>query len=316
MSYSVNEAAKLVGKNPRKIKLDIRQGKLEASRLGDKPNSAYRIEYKDLRKTYSTSFEIQSAGDSKQMTSLPNDAAHGAAEGAPNLEAPVGMSTGLQGDTASKSEHGDTVILEDEPQILRAALAREQRNNRIIQKQLTDAVKRIERLLSGQVARGNSGLPPLNLEPHMRPSDMPHPAMSDSGKTAVATAVETRPAATLTVREGEQPVSEPTQVASQETPVDTPALGDETAPAPVVDHVPVLSSVLAEDHHAEADMAPKKHKEADTKPPMIEASAMSQDEEETVEEEEDDEIPVNELIKNYQARLDASLDMIRNLRPY
>ena len=50
MSYSVNEAAKLVGKNPRKIKLDIRQGKLEASRLGDKPNSAYRIEYKDLRK--------------------------------------------------------------------------------------------------------------------------------------------------------------------------------------------------------------------------------------------------------------------------
>ena len=57
MSYSVNEAAKLVGKNPRKIKLDIRQGKLEASRLGDKPNSAYRIEYKDLRKTYSTSFE-------------------------------------------------------------------------------------------------------------------------------------------------------------------------------------------------------------------------------------------------------------------
>ena len=59
MSYSVNEAAKLVGKNPRKIKLDIRQGKLEASRLGDKPNSAYRIEYKDLRKTYSTSFETQ-----------------------------------------------------------------------------------------------------------------------------------------------------------------------------------------------------------------------------------------------------------------
>ena len=59
MSYSVNEAAKLVGKNPRKIKLDIRQGKLEASRLGDKPNSAYRIEYKDLRKTYSTSFEPQ-----------------------------------------------------------------------------------------------------------------------------------------------------------------------------------------------------------------------------------------------------------------
>jgi hypothetical protein len=59
MSYSVNEAAKLVGKNPRKIKLDIRQGKLEASRIGDKPNSAYRIEYKDLRKTYSTSFDPQ-----------------------------------------------------------------------------------------------------------------------------------------------------------------------------------------------------------------------------------------------------------------
>ena len=314
MSYSVNEAAKLVGKNPRKIKLDIRQGKLEASRLGDKPNSAYRIEYKDLRKTYSTSFETQSTGDSEQMTSLPNDAARGATEGAPNLEAPVGMSTGLQGDTASKSEHGDTVILEDEPQILRAALAREQRNNRIIQKQLTDAVKRIERLLSGQVARGNSGLPPLSLEPHMRPSDMAHPSMSGSGETAVATTVETPPAATLTVREGKQPVSEPTQVASQKTLVDTSPPGDETAPAPVVDHVPVLSSVLAEDHHAEADMALKKDEEADDKPPAIEASAMSHDEEETVEDD-DDEIPVNELIKNYQARLDASLDMIRNLRP-
>ena len=59
MSYSVNEAAKLVGKNPRKIKLDIRQGKLEGARIGDKPNSAYRIEYKDLRKTYSTSFDPQ-----------------------------------------------------------------------------------------------------------------------------------------------------------------------------------------------------------------------------------------------------------------
>ena len=315
MSYSVNEAAKLVGKNPRKIKLDIRQGKLEASRLGDKPNSAYRIEYKDLRKTYSTSFETQPAGDSEQMTSLANDAAHGATEGAPNLAAPVGMSTVLQGDTASESRHGGAVVIEDEPQILRAALAREQRNNRIIQKQLTDAVKRIERLLSGQVARGNSGLPPLSLEPHMRPSNMAHPSLSDSGDTAVATAVETPPAATLTVFEGEQPVSEPTQVASQETLVDTSPPGDETAPAPVVDHVPVLSSVLAEDNHAEADMAPKKHKEVDAKPPVIEASAMSHDEEETVEEEEDDEIPVNELIKNYQARLDASLDMIRNLRP-
>jgi len=75
-----------------------------------------------------------------------------------------------------------------------------------------------------------------------------------------------------------------------------------------------LSSVLAEDHHAEADMAPKKHKKTDDKPPVIEASAMLHDEEETVEDD-DDEIPVNELIKNYQARLDASLDMIRNLRP-
>ena len=74
MSYSVNEAAKLVGKNPRKIKLDIRQGKLEASRLGDKPNSAYRIEYKDLRKTYSTSFEPQASGEGAQMSDPQGDA--------------------------------------------------------------------------------------------------------------------------------------------------------------------------------------------------------------------------------------------------
>ena len=44
-----------------------------------------------------------------------------------------------------------------------------------------------------------------------------------------------------------------------------------------------------------------------------EMSSVSHDDEE-VPEDDDDEIPVNELIKNYQARLDASLDMIRNLR--
>ena len=314
MSYSVNEAAKLVGKNPRKIKLDIRQGKLEASRLGDKPNSAYRIDYKDLRKTYSTSFEIQPAGDSEWMTSIPSDTAHGATEGAPNLVTPVAMATGSQSDTATESEYDDSVIIENEPQVLRAALAREQRNNRIIQKQLTDAVKRIERLLSGQVARGNTGLPTLSLEPHMRPSDMPHPAMSDSGEAAMATAVEMPTAANLTIRESLKPVSEPTQVVNQETPVDTPHPSNEMLPAPVVDHVPVLSSVLAEDHQAKVDTTPEKHKEAEAKPPVTEASEMSH-EEEAAEEEDDDEIPVNELIKNYQARLDASLDMIRNLRP-
>ena len=42
-------------------------------------------------------------------------------------------------------------------------------------------------------------------------------------------------------------------------------------------------------------------------------SAASHDDEE-LPEDDDDEIPVNELIKNYQARLDASIDMIRNLR--
>ena len=127
MSYSVNEAAKLVGKNPRKIKLDIRQGKLEASRLGDKPNSAYRIEYKDLRRTYSTSFEPQpSGGDGVQMSGVQAEAVQSATQGTPQLAASA--------DTSVAGAHGEDEVLEDEPQILRAALAREVRNNRIIQK--------------------------------------------------------------------------------------------------------------------------------------------------------------------------------------
>ena len=137
MSYSVNEAAKLVGKNPRKIKLDIRQGKLEASRLGDKPNSAYRIEYKDLRKTYSTSFEPQASGDGAQMSGPQGDAGPDVTGGLPQPAVPE--------DRSVLGGQGEDEILEDEPDILRAALAREVRNNRIIQKQLTDAVKRIER---------------------------------------------------------------------------------------------------------------------------------------------------------------------------
>jgi hypothetical protein len=87
------------------------------------------------------------------------------------------------------------------------------------------------------------------------------------------------------------------------------------ANTPEVDHVPVLSSVLAEDPNpkAEAENTAEKHKKQHKKSPVTEMSSVSHDDED-VHEDDDDEIPVNELIKNYQARLDASLDMIRNLR--
>jgi len=301
MSYSVNEAAKLVGKNPRKIKLDIRQGKLEASRLGDKPNSAYRIEYKDLRKTYSTSFEPQpSGGGGVQMSGVQAEAVQSATEGTPQLAASA--------DTSVAGAHGEDEVLEDEPQILRAALAREVRNNRIIQKQLTDAVKRIERLLSGQVGRVNTSMPPLTLEPHMRPSELPHQPMPETRDTVAATDVVMAPVMSSAKTESSVTTS---KAASDDMPTDTGPVSDITTAAPEVDHVPVLSSVLTED--IKQEIAPKKQKKQHDKSPAIEMSVASHDDEE-LPEDDDDEIPVNELIKNYQARLDASIDMIRNLR--
>ena len=298
MSYSVNEAAKLVGKNPRKIKLDIRQGKLEASRLGDKPNSAYRIEYKDLRKTYSTSFETQPSGDADPMGAVKADDGQGAPDGTAQTAIPAAEGIG-----------GEDVIIEDEPQLLRAALAREVRNNRIIQKQLTDAVKLIERLLSGQVARGKPSMPPLTLEAHMRPSNLPQDTVPGP-----ASASPVDPAAKP---EHAKKPKKAVPLSTAETKAEEEAAPDSGAatPAPAVDHVPVLSSGVAEDEKAETPKAAKKRKKA-PKPPVIEASAQSKEDGEAAAqaEDDDDEIPVNELIKNYQARLDASLDMIRNLR--
>ena len=306
MSYSVNEAAKLVGKNPRKIKLDIRQGKLEASRLGDKPNSAYRIEYKDLRKTYSTSFEPQASGDGAQISGLQGDAVHAVTDGLPQPAVPE--------DRSVLGGQGEDEILEDEPDILRAALAREVRNNRIIQKQLTDAVKRIERLLSGQVARGNTNMPPLTLEPHMRPSGPPHHSMPETRDTDASMTPVTNSAVSETLTSA-------AETASSNMSAELAPVSNTTTNTPEVDHVPVLSSVLAEDPkpkpkpkaEAEAENTAEKHKKQHKKSPVTEMSSVSHDDEE-VPEDDDDEIPVNELIKNYQARLDASLDMIRNLR--
>ena len=301
MSYSVNEAAKLVGKNPRKIKLDIRQGKLEASRLGDKPNSAYRIEYKDLRKTYSTSFEPQASGDGAQMSGPQGDAGPGVTD-----EPAVPEARSVLGG------QGEDEILEDEPDILRAALAREVRNNRIIQKQLTDAVKRIERLLSGQVARGNTSMPPLTLEPHMRPSGPPHHSIPETRDTDASMTP-------VTNSEVSENLTSAAETASSNMSAELAPVSNTTTNTPEVDHVPVLSSVLAEDPkpkpkaEAEAENTAEKHKKQHKKSPITEMSSVSHDDEE-VPEDDDDEIPVNELIKNYQARLDASLDMIRNLR--
>jgi hypothetical protein len=308
MSYSVNEAAKLVGKNPRKIKLDIRQGKLEASRLGDKPNSAYRIEYKDLRKTYSTSFELQPSGEGAHMSGPQGDARHGVTDGLPQLAVPE--------DRSVRGAQGEDEILEDEPDILRAALAREVRNNRIIQKQLTDAVKRIERLLSGQVARGNTSMPPLTLEPHMRPSGPPHHSIPETRDTYASMTP-------VTNSEVSENLTSAAETASSNMSAEITPVSNTTTNTPEVDHVPVLSSVLAEDPkpkpkpkpkaEAEAENTAEKHKKQHKKSPVTEMSSVSHDDEE-VPEDDDDEIPVNELIKNYQARLDASLDMIRNLR--
>jgi hypothetical protein len=306
MSYSVNEAAKLVGKNPRKIKLDIRQGKLEASRLGDKPNSAYRIEYKDLRKTYSTSFEPQASGDGAQMSGPQGDAGPDLTGG---LHQPA-----VPEDRSVLGGQGEDEILEDEPDILRAALAREVRNNRIIQKQLTDAVKRIERLLSGQVARGNTSMPPLTLEPHMRPSGPPHHSIPETRDTDASMTP-------VTNSEVSENLTSAAETASSNMSAEITPVSNTTTNTPEVDHVPVLSSVLAEDPKAEAEAeaeaevknAPEKHKKQYKKSLVTEMSSVSHDDEE-LPEDDDDEIPVNELIKNYQARLDASLDMIRNLR--
>ena len=306
MSYSVNEAAKLVGKNPRKIKLDIRQGKLEASRLGDKPNSAYRIEYKDLRKTYSTSFEPQASGDGAQMPGPQGDAGPDVTGGLPQPAVPE--------DRSVLGGQGEDEILEDEPDILRAALAREVRNNRIIQKQLTDAVKRIERLLSGQVARGNTSMPPLTLEPHMRPSGPPHHSIPETRDTDASMTP-------VTNSEVSENLTSAAETASSNMSAELAPVSNTTTNTPEVDHVPVLSSVLAEDPkpkpkaetEAEAETTAEKHKEQHKKLPVTEMSSVSHDDEE-LHDDDNDEIPVNELIKNYQARLDASLDMIRNLR--
>ena len=306
MSYSVNEAAKLVGKNPRKIKLDIRQGKLEASRLGDKPNSAYRIEYKDLRKTYSTSFEPQASGDGAQMSGPQGDAGPDVTGGFPQPAVPE--------DKSVLGGQGEDETLEDEPDILRAALAREVRNNRIIQKQLTDAVKRIERLLSGQVARGNTSMPPLTLEPHMRPSGPLHHSIPETRDTDASMTP-------VTNSEVSENLTSAAETASSNMSAELAPVSNTTTNTPEVDHVPVLSSVLAEDPkpkpkaetEAEAETTAEKHKEQHKKLPVTEMSSVSHDDEE-LHDDDNDEIPVNELIKNYQARLDASLDMIRNLR--
>ena len=234
------------------------------------------------------------------MSGVQAEAVQSATEGTPQLAASA--------DTSVAGAHGEDEVLEDEPQILRAALAREVRNNRIIQKQLTDAVKRIERLLSGQVGRGNTSMPPLTLEPHMRPSELPHQPMPETRDTVAATDVVMAPVMSSAKTESSATTSKAT---TDDMPADTGTVSDTTTAAPEVDHVPVLSSVLTED--IKQEIAPKKQKKQHDKSPVIEMSAASHDDEE-LPEDDDDEIPVNELIKNYQARLDASIDMIRNLR--
>jgi len=315
MSYSVNEAAKLVGKNPRKIKLDIRQGKLEGARIGDKPNSAYRIEYKDLRKTYSTSFDPQVTAVEDPALAPMADTASAAA---PEKTAKTKAALKEAADAASSGVMEGTVAAgEDEMQILQSALAREIRNTRIMQKQLTDAAKLIERLLSGQVARAKTTMPPLALEPHMRPEVATVPAPMEKLRSAVSPTsrvdgLEAEAKALISsVRAQELAAAEATESelsAGDAYDLDT---------APTVDHVPVLSAVLVEKDAEDSDV------EDEAEPQMSKLAAFKAkaglavpepDEDETEEEADEGEVPVNDILKGYQARLDASIDMLRNIR--
>ena len=331
MSYSVNEAAKLVGKNPRKIKLDIRQGKLEASRVGDKPNSAYRIEYKDLRKSYSTSFETQTPdmvdaqlASSKELVATKTVVSSEPTAASQSAEIRVEKSS----KTAEKVAQED-----DEMQIMRSALAREIRNTRVMQKQLTDATKLIERLLSGQVARNKSTMAPLTLEAHMRP-DAPTSATAPDGDKAEDT---------ISMASSNKVLDE-TATACDNMAVDAAVSvegskefsGGDHGKDPEVDHVPVLSPMLIKDEapvsenneetrsQAENDKSKKMkskavletQQEQETKDAAkTKASVKAPDKNVNEEDAIEDAVPVNEVLKSYQSRLDASLDMLRNLRP-
>lgn len=144
----------------------------------------------------------------------------------------------------------------------------------------------------------------------MRPSGPPHHSIPETRDTDASMTP-------VTNSEVSENLTSTAETASSNMTADIAPVSNTTTNTPEVDHVPVLSSVLAEDPKAEAEAevenAPEKHKKQHKKSPVTEMSSVSHDDEE-VPEDDDDEIPVNELIKNYQARLDASLDMIRNLR--
>jgi hypothetical protein len=84
---------------------------------------------------------------------------------------------------------------------------------------------------------------------------------------------------------------------------------------PAVDHVPVLSAALvgenAEDGNTEDEAEPQISKIATLK---AKAGLAVPDPDEAEEETDENEVPVNDILKGYQARLDASLDMLRNIR--
>ena len=313
MSYSVNEAAKLVGKNPRKIKLDIRQGKLEAARIGDKPNSAYRIEYKDLRKTYSTSFDPQvTAVEDPALAPMADTASAAAPKKTEKTNVALKVATDA---VLSGVMEGTVATGSDEMQILQSALAREIRNTRIMQKQLTDAAKLIERLLSGQVARAKTTMPPLALEPHMRPEAATAIAPMDKLRSVVSptsrvAGLEAEAKALISSVRAQELAA--VEAAESELSADD---ADDLDIVPTVDHVPVLSAVLvekdAEDSGAEDEAETQVSKLSAFK---AKARLVVPDEDEAEEEADEGEVPVNDILKGYQARLDASIDMLRNIR--
>ena len=150
----------------------------------------------------------------------------------------------------------------------------------------------------------------------MRPSGPPHHSIPEIRDTDASMTP-------VTNSEVSETLTSAAETASGNISAELAPVSNTTTNTPEVDHVPVLSSVLAEDPkpkpkpkpkaEAEAENTAEKHKKQHKKSPVTEMSSVSHDDED-VPEDDDDEIPVNELIKNYQARLDASLDMIRNLR--
>jgi hypothetical protein len=88
---------------------------------------------------------------------------------------------------------------------------------------------------------------------------------------------------------------------------------DDLDTAPTVDHIPVLSAVLVEKDEEESDTEDEAEPQV-SKLAALKAKAGLAETDEDEEKADEGEVPVNDILKGYQARLDASIDMLRNIR--